>query len=31
LPETLDREIAAFSAIDRIQKGEVVEYGVIPL
>ena len=28
---TLDRETAAFSAIDRIQKGEAVEYEVIPL
>jgi hypothetical protein len=28
---TLDREIAALRAIDRIQKGEVVEYEVVPL
>lgn len=28
---TLDREMAAFSAIDRIQKGEAVEYDVIPI
>jgi hypothetical protein len=28
---TLDREMAAFTAIDRIQKGEAVEYEVIPL
>ena len=28
---SLDREIAAFEAIDRIQKGEAVEYEVIPL
>ena len=28
---TIDREMAALSAIDRIQNGEVVEYEVIPL
>jgi len=28
---TLDREMAAFNAVDRIQKGEVVEYEVVPL
>jgi hypothetical protein len=28
---TLDREMAAFSAIDRIERGEAVEYEVIPL
>lgn len=28
---TLDREIAALSAIDRLERGEVVEYEVIPL
>ena len=28
---TLDREVAAFSAVDRIQKGDAVEYEVIPL
>jgi len=28
---SLDREMAAFEAIDRIQKGEMVEYEVIPL
>lgn len=28
---TMDREMAALSAIDRIQNGEVVEYEVIPL
>jgi hypothetical protein len=28
---TLDREMAALSAIDRIQKGNAVEYEVIPL
>lgn len=27
----LDRELAALSAIDRIEKGEAVEYEVIPL
>ncbi len=28
---TLDREMAAFDALDRIRKGEAVEYEVIPL
>jgi len=28
---TLDREMAALSAVDRLQKGEAVEYEVIPL
>jgi hypothetical protein len=28
---SLDREMAAFSAIDRLERGEVVEYEVIPL
>lgn len=28
---TLDREMTAFDAIDRIQKGETAEYEVIPL
>jgi hypothetical protein len=28
---TLDREMAALSAIDRLERGEVVEYEVIPL
>jgi len=28
---TLDRELAALGAIDRIEQGEVVEYDVIPL
>ena len=28
---TLDREMAAFSAIDRIQKGEAVEYEVLQI
>jgi hypothetical protein len=28
---TLDRELAALGAIDRIEQGEVVEYEVIPL
>jgi hypothetical protein len=28
---TIDREMAALSAIDRIQNGEAVEYEVIPL
>ena len=28
---TLDREIEAFDAIDRIEKGEAVEYEVVPL
>ena len=28
---SLDREIAAFDAIDKIERGETVEYEVIPL
>jgi hypothetical protein len=28
---TLDREMAAFSAIDRLERGETVEYEVVPL
>ena len=28
---SLDREIAAFEAIDKIERGEAVEYEVIPL
>jgi len=28
---TLDREMAALSAIDRLERGEAVEYEVIPL
>jgi hypothetical protein len=28
---TLDREMAAFDAVDRLERDEVVEYGVIPL
>jgi hypothetical protein len=28
---TLEREIAAFHSLDRIQKGEAIEYDVIPL
>ena len=28
---SLDREMAAFEAIDKLQKGETVEYPVIPL
>ena len=28
---TLDREMAAFSAIDRFEKGEAVEYEVVPV
>jgi hypothetical protein len=28
---TLDREMAAFNALDQIQKGELVEYEVIPI
>jgi hypothetical protein len=28
---TLDREMSAFGALDRIQKGETAEYEVIPL
>jgi hypothetical protein len=28
---TLDRELAALGAIDRIEKGEAIEYEVIPL
>jgi len=28
---TLDREMAALSAIDQIEKGETVEYEIIPL
>jgi hypothetical protein len=31
VPDDADREIAAFNALDRIQKGEAVEYEVIPL
>ncbi len=27
---TLDREMAAFSAIDRIERGEMVEYEIVP-
>jgi hypothetical protein len=28
---TVDREMAALSAIDRLQRGEAVEYEVIPI
>lgn len=28
---TLDREMAAFSAVDRLERGQAVEYEVIPL
>jgi len=28
---TLDREIAALSAVDRLERGEAVEYEVIPI
>jgi hypothetical protein len=28
---TLDREMAAFSGIDRLERGETVEYEVVPI
>jgi hypothetical protein len=28
---SLDREVAAFTAIDRLERGEMVEYEVIPI
>jgi hypothetical protein len=28
--QTLDREIAAFNAIDRLERGEAIEYEVVP-
>jgi hypothetical protein len=28
---TLDREMAAFSAVDRLERGRPVEYEVIPI
>lgn len=27
---TLDREMVAFSAVDRLERGEAVEYEVVP-